>query len=277
MIQRILALSLYLFRSLPLSLSGLLYVLMALVFYLIFFQPGQRTPDVDYFILLIGVFGASLAFLVTLTVASRAHRASHLPLVVRLPSRPEYITAVGLASFLFAGTIQALLALVALAAARPQLTLLASLDIPPIWLAVNVLFITLALLASDLVTAGWSRVYIFGSLAVLLLLRQYLSAVTEGLAGVSRRLASTFLDAGVDALSSPFFAISNWLITSGQDIGSDAIGLIFWPFEAIINAVRVGAFSSTQALAPAVLLLYATVLYILAADLFAGKDLLMTE
>jgi len=38
-----------------------------------------------------------------------------------------------------------------------------------------------------------------------------------------------------------------------------------------------GFFDTTQALAPAVILLYATILFMLAADFFASKDLDFTE
>ncbi len=54
-------------------------------------------------------------------------------------------------------------------------------------------------------------------------------------------------------------------------------GLIFWPFSATANAIVNGSFTLVQALAPAIILLYATVLFILAATLFSRKDLYLTE
>ena len=72
MTQRIISLGLYLLRSITFSLAGLLYLLLGLVFYMIFFQPGQHTPDLDYFTLVIGGFGIATSFLITLSVASNA-------------------------------------------------------------------------------------------------------------------------------------------------------------------------------------------------------------
>jgi hypothetical protein len=43
------------------------------------------------------------------------------------------------------------------------------------------------------------------------------------------------------------------------------------------DAIIQGYFSAEQALAPAVLLLYATILFMLAADLFAAKDIELME
>ena len=63
MIRRIVALSRYLFASLLFSLAGLLYILLALAFYVIFFDPRQQTPDLDYFILIFGLFGLALSFI----------------------------------------------------------------------------------------------------------------------------------------------------------------------------------------------------------------------
>jgi hypothetical protein len=43
------------------------------------------------------------------------------------------------------------------------------------------------------------------------------------------------------------------------------------------DAVFAGGFTPSQALAPAVLLLYGSILFLIAATLFAGKDLDFTE
>jgi hypothetical protein len=53
--------------------------------------------------------------------------------------------------------------------------------------------------------------------------------------------------------------------------------LLFWPFKAVADATIQGVFNPTQALAPAIILLYAAILFMLAADLFATKDLDFTE
>ncbi len=53
--------------------------------------------------------------------------------------------------------------------------------------------------------------------------------------------------------------------------------LVFWPFRAMSDAVFAGGFTPSQALAPAVLLLYSAILFLTAALLFAGKDLEFVE
>jgi len=63
----------------------------------------------------------------------------------------------------------------------------------------------------------------------------------------------------------------------GTETLRQLFGFIFWPFHAISEAIFQGFFNPTQALAPAILLLYATILFMLAADLFANKDVDFTE
>ncbi|MGB3714915.1 MAG: hypothetical protein WA996_10855 [Candidatus Promineifilaceae bacterium] len=277
MSQRISALSLYLLRSITISLTGLLYILFALVFYMIFFDPRQQTPDADYYVLVLGLFGALFAFLVTLTVASRANRAVHFPFLVRLPSRIEYLTSVMLASMVFTLGVQFLLGLFAILANGPDFSFRQLMDIPPIWIAGNTLFMVLALHASDLVANGWSRVYVFGVLAVLLYFQSGLGLLADGIAGIFDRLGNAFLTQGWTSIANPAFAFSDWIVGAGSDLLQGLTGIIFWPFSSIANASASGYFSLSQALAPTLLLLYATILFVLAADLFASKDLYLTE
>jgi hypothetical protein len=275
--QRITSLSLYLFRSLALSLAGLLYLLLGFVFYMLFFQPGQSSPDSDYFTLVIGGFGLVISFLITLSAASRANKAFHFPLLVRLPSRVEYLTSVFLASFIFVGILQALVSLIALLAGGPELSLRQAIEIPPLWIAGNILFIVIALHASDFVAAGWSRVYVFGVLAVLLYVQSGLGIVGEWLSGLLNRLGNAFLAQSFELIATPAFTLSSWLAGGGSDKMASLFGLVFWPFRAISTATIEGYFTIAQAMAPAILLLYATVLFALAANLFAKKDLQLTE
>lgn len=277
MTQRITSLSLYLLRSIMLSLTGLLFLLLGLVFYMIFFQPGQRTPDHDYFTLVIGGFGLVTSFLITLSVASRANKAFHFPLLVRLPSRIEYLTSVLLASLVFAGVLQTLVALFAAAANGPEFTLQRAIEIPPLWIAIDILFIVIALHASDFVAAGWSRVYVFGVLAILLYVQSGLEIVGEWLSGLLNRIGNAFLTQGFEFLASPAFTLSSWLASGGSEELASLFGLVFWPFRAIAVATTEGHYTLSQALAPALLLLYAAALFTLAANLFAKKDLQLTE
>lgn len=277
MSQRISALTGYLLRSLLFSLAGLLYFLLALAFYLVIFAPGQRTPDADYYTLVIGIFGVSFAFLVTLTVSSRANQAVHFPLLVRLPSRPEYLTAVLFASLGFTLLVQTIVALVALVAGGPDLGIVDLLQLPPIWLAGDIMFIVLALHASDLVTNGWSRVYVFAILGFLLYFPRLLAPLSSWLADLTRSVGNAFLDQGWTALSDLAFSASAWFLGTGPESLGQLLRAPFWPFQAIGDAMLGGGFGWTEALAPAVILLYAASLFVMAAGFFSSKDLFLTE
>jgi hypothetical protein len=94
----------------------------------------------------------------------------------------------------------------------------------------------LALQASDLVTQGWSRVYVYGGL-VLCVIGQKVSHPTL----------------------------------------SQICGAVFWPFHAVADAVRANSFSPLQMLALVAILLYAAILWMLAINWFAAKDLHLVE
>lgn len=274
--RRIWVLSTFLLRRLFYSLSGVIYIIMALVYWGVFFPPQQRTPDFDNYFLIIGAFGAVITFLVTLTVASRANEAANYPLIVRLPSRVEYLTAVLLSAIIGAGMLQMIVAGLALiggpATLWPHI-----LEVPPVWLSTNILAAMLALHASDFVTAGWSRVYIFGLLAILLIGQSSGSTFFSWLGGRLNGISSSFRQQGWFEVADYFNRSAGWLITGGGDRLENALGFLFWPFRAVNEAVLNGYFTASQALAPAVLLLYATILFMLAADLFANKDLDFVE
>lgn len=276
MAQRIFTLTIYLFRSLLYSLPGLLYILATLVLWRVLFDPTQGTPELSYYTLVIGLFGAGVTFLVTLSVAGRAYRAANYPLLARLPSRVEHLTAVLGASLLFAVLLQLLLALLALFRG-PSLATVQALEIPPLWLAVDILAAVLALHASDLVTTGWSRVFLYSLLALFLFGRSLEGGPTSWAAQRAMAAAGWFLGHNLLGFSDLFMGIGRWLSSAGNSVVDQLFGLPFWPFEAMTEAIRSGAFTSAQALAPAILLLYAAVLFILAADLFASKDLFLTE
>ncbi len=270
--RRIWVLTNFLLRRLFFSLSGVIYTILALVYWAILFPPQQGTPDFDNYFLIIGAFGAGMTFLVTLTLASRANDAANYPLVVRLPSRVEFLTAVLLSAIIGAGLLQLLVASLALfrgpATLWPQI-----LEVPPVWIATNILASVLALHASDFVTAGWSRVYIFGVLAIFLFGQNSSSTLAPWLGARLNALSATLVQQGWFDLANTLNRAVSWLTTSGGDRLENVLGFLFWPFRAINEAVLTGYFNTNQALAPAVLLLYATILFMLAADLFANKDL----
>lgn len=273
MIQRISVLTRYFIKTVLFSLTGLFYLLLTLAVWYVLFNPQQQTPDVAYYQLLIGSFGAGMVFLVTLSVASRANDAQHYPFLVRLKSRVEFVTAVLLSSLFVTLIYQLLLALLALLNG-PHLTLGHLLEIPPIWLAPMIMTAVLALHASDFITIGWSRIYVFGLLAILLfgqgLQNESLSKLANG---VSRYAVSQgWLDIGMRLEN-----YGNSLLLVDDNMISRLFGFVFWPFKALADGITTGYFSANQALAPAILLLYATVLFLLAVDLFANKDLIFTE
>lgn len=276
MTQRILVLTGYLSRRLLWSLSGLMYVLVALVYWAIFFPPGQGTPDVENYMLVIGAFGAGMAFLVALSLAVRANEAAHASLLVRLPSRVEYLTAVLLSALITSGLLQFLVATLALIRG-PVEQWERFLEIPPLWIAVNVLFIVLALHASDFVAAGWSRVYVFGLLAIFLFAQSGGERMAPWLANRISSLSAAFVNRGWLSLATSLNQAAAWLRHDGIAVLGNVLGFVFWPFRAMTDAIIQGYFNAEQALAPAVLLLYATILFMLAADLFATKDMELME
>lgn len=277
MTGRIFALAFYLLRSLLFSLAGFLYILLSLAFYIIFFDPRQQTPDLDYFMLILGLFGLAISFVVTLSVASRANQAVHYPLIVKLPSRIEYLSAVFLASTIYGLMMQLAVAGVALLANGPDITARQALEIPPLWIAGDILLVVLALHATDLVAKGWSRVYVFGILGVLLYLQSGLGLLGDWLFGLFNGIGSALSERGLDSLARFFYDAATWLASDGSGLFERLFGVLFWPFRAIIDGVISGQFTLAQALAPAVLLLYGTLLFLLASSLFAHKDLLLSE
>ena len=276
MSRRLIILTGYLLRNIFFSLAGSIYIILTLAFWAIFFPPGQRTPDIDNYILIIGAFGAAMAFLATLTIASRAYRAENYPLLVRLPSRVEYITAVFVSAVLFAFVLQLLIAVLALIRG-PEANFGQLLEIPPVWISVNLIASMLALHASDLVASGWSRVVLFGILAILLIGQNLVDRLTSSLAAATAQLSGVMYAQQVLPIADGLGQVSSWLYGSGSGVLGSVLGVVFWPLRSIIDAVFAGYFTPTQALAPAVLVLYATILFLVASDLFATKDLEMTE
>ena len=275
MMQRVWILTVYFTKSLFFSLTGLILLILSLVYWVLFFPPGQGTPDVENYIILIAAFGAAATFLAALSLGGRAGRLENYPLLVRLPSRVEYLVAVLFSALILGVGLQLLVAALALIRG-PDLSGHA-LMIPPLWLSINILAAVLAMHASDLVTAGWSRVVVFGLLAVLLLLKGVTASPDSWLANRLFDASGVLLDLNFLRLSDLAADLGIWI--SGETMGalSRAAGVVFWPFQAMSDAVFAGGFNAAQALGPAVLLLYGSILFLIAATLFAGKDLDFTE
>jgi hypothetical protein len=276
MTRRILELSRYYIRDLAFSLAGLVFVILTFLFWALFFPPGQGTPDVENYIIMIAAFGVTLTFVVTLTIASRANRAENFPLIARLPSRVEYMTAVFASALLFSLSLQAMVAILALIRG-PEAGFAKLSEAPPIWIALDLLAAIMALHASDLVASGWSRVVIYGTLAVMLIAQNFVGRLNEWLTMLVGHLSSFFYGQQWNGFGDLFGRVTTWLSGAGEGLLSRLLNTVFWPFQAIADAVLSGSFTPMQALAPAVLVLYATILFLVAADLFASKDLELVE
>jgi hypothetical protein len=276
MIRRVLALAAYHWGDSFRSLGGVLLLILSAIFAYLFFINGGRAPDVDYYTLVIGSFGAAATFVTTITIAGRAYRAENAAWMARLPSRIEYLAAIWLAGLCAGLTLQLLVALIALLG-RPELTLVRVLELPPLWIAANIFAGVLSLHATDMVTRDWSRVYVFSVLLVFLFGTTGGDVFSRWLSGRARSLSSFFAGQGVLPISNGLGDVANWLVGDGLTTIGDTLGLAFWPFRAILDAAIAGSFTRAQALAPAFLLIYATILFMLAADFFAGKDIILGD
>ena len=108
MMQRVWSLTAYFTKSLFFSLTGLMLLILTLVYWVVFFPPGQGTPDVENYVILIGAFGATATFLAALSPSGRAARLENYPLLVRLPTRSEYLAAAILSAPILGGGRQLL-------------------------------------------------------------------------------------------------------------------------------------------------------------------------
>ncbi|RIK23823.1 MAG: hypothetical protein DCC51_02290 [Anaerolineae bacterium] len=276
MIQRILILTGYFVKNVFFSLTGLILLILSLAFWAILFPPGQGTPDIENYIILIGALGAAATFMTTLATSARAARMEHYPMLVRLPSRVEYLTAVFLSSLVLGLFMQLLVAGLALIRG-PELSVSHLLMIPPIWLSIDLLAVILAMHATDLVTAGWSRVILFGLLALALVLNSASSSPESWFPERLDDLAELFSRVNLMWFSDLAYSASSWAYDSPLSGLTRFAGILFWPFRAMTDAVLAGGFTPSQALAPAVVMLYGAILFLIAATLFAGKDLEFLE
>lgn len=277
MIQRILILAGYFSKNIFFSLTGLLLLILSLIYWAIFFPPGQGTPDIENYIILIGAHGVAATFLATLAVCSKAARMENLPALVRLPSRVEYLVAVLLSSLSLGLLLQLLVAGLALIRG-PEVTAARILSIPPMWISINLLAAILAMHATDLVTVGWSRVILFGLLAIALILNSASSSTsTSWFSDQLNALSDIFYRVNLMWFADITSGAAAWAFDSPLPAVANAAGVIFWPFRALVDGVFAGDFTPSQSLAPAILMLYGAILFLIAATLFAGKDLEFLE
>lgn len=277
--QRINALTFYLWRSLAVSPAGGLLLLGTFAFWLIAFNPRNGAiPDPAYFISLIGMLGAVLSLITTLIIAAIAYRQEHATLLARANSRVEVLAAVLAAALLFSGGLQIVFAAtVVLLPGGPSLRTARLIELPPLWWSLNLIIAVLTLHASDLVAKGWSRVLIFGTLVLLLFGQQVDSRMMNTVARQFRVISSWLFNRELGVVARPFSMAAGWLQVQGVAVFERWFGFAFWPFRSMMAAIRDGGYSYTEAIAPAILVLYATIFFLLAADFFATKDLHLEE
>jgi hypothetical protein len=241
--NRIWTLTLFLVRDFFLSLAGIAPLAAALAFGLIAFEYGM---DQAQFITVAGIGIGAICLWTTLLLASRANRATSYPLVARLGQRAELLAAVVLGGLAVTAVLGILITVANLLAGRLTLEFPSALWILPTWLALWLLVAALALPLSALVGRGGLH------LAGWVLFTALLVANDQ-----KPRLQAHRLD---------------WLVR--------AVTTILWPVSTLLRlaaGASAGIHDRSFFLALALTLTYAALLFGLATQLFADKDLLWTE
>ena len=238
--NRIWTLTLFLVRDLFLSLAGIAPLAAALAFGLIAFEYGMDQPQ---FITVAGIGIACICLWTTLLLAGRANRATSYPLVARLGQRAELLAALVLGGLGITALLAILITAANLLAGRLTLEFPSVLWILPTWLALWLLAATLALPLSALVGRDGSHLAGWVLFTALLIANDQKS-----------RLQAYRLE---------------WL--------TRAVTAILWPVNTLLTQASAGIHDRSFFLALGLTLTYAALLFGLAAQLFAGKDLLWTE
>ena len=258
--KRLWALVRYLLQDLFRSLTGMLVVVAALVFYLMAMVSVKGGVDRDYFALVIGGFFAILALVLAVVIADRAHQASSYLLILRLPSRTPFLAGVALAAIAVSGLLAVGVALLSIPRLVTPLTAGMVLDIVPVWASWLVLGAALGLHMSELVRRGWSRTLLYALLAFILFV------LNQRQSGVPVDLADRF-DWIPHIMPDP----ARWAWAT------KLVDVILWPISAAIRVARAGGYGVLESLAPGVLLLLAAAVFVLAGALFERKDLILPE
>jgi hypothetical protein len=120
-------------------------------------------------------------------------------------------------------------------------------------------------------------VVIYGTLAILLIGQSFIGRINDWLLSLTSNLSAFFYAQQFDSIAELIGHVTSWLSGAGESFFRSVLSIVFWPFQAIGQAIINGYFTPMQALAPSVLILYAAILFLVAADLFASKDLEMIE
>jgi hypothetical protein len=238
--RRIWTLTLFLIHDLFLSLAGIVPLAAALAFGLIAFEYGM---DQAQFMTVAGAGIGIICLLTTLLLASRTNRASSYLLVARLRSRAEMLVALVLSSLIITAVLAVAIAGVNLATGRLTLEFPSALWAVPTWLALWLTMSSLALILSALVGRDGSNLVGYLLVAGLLVANDRKAMLkSHGLSWLTR-----------------------------------AVTAVLWPMNTLLARASAGLHDRSYFLALALTLVYAILLFSLAAQLFVDKDLLWAE
>lgn len=238
--KRVSAMTLYLVQELFRSVSGLAPLSYALVFGLVAFEYGM---DQAQFITVGGLGIGALCLLTTLLLTSRANRAASYPLVARLRDRSELLTAAVVGGLGVTAVLALLITAINLLTGRLTLHFPSLLWILPTWGVLWLFLAALALTLSSLANRDGSQV--LGYILVV------------GMLVANDQQA--------------------WLTGKGLDWLVRAVRIILWPPSMLLSHATAGFHGRTYFLAMAATLVYAVLLFALAAQLLQAKDLLWSE
>jgi hypothetical protein len=237
--SRIITLTAFLIRDLSRSLAGIVPLAAALAFGLIAFEYGM---DQAQFITVAGLGIGAICMLTTLLLASRANRAWSYPLVARLHRRDELLASLVLGGLIITAVLAVLIAGANLLAGRLTLDFPSALWILPTWFVLWLLAAALALPLSELVSRGASHLIGFVLLTLLL---------------VSNDRKAVLVERGLELIAG-------------------FVAGVLWPVSTLLSRASAGVHDRSYFLALGSTLLFAVLLYWLALQLFADKDLLWT-
>lgn len=238
--SRIRTLTWFLVRELFCSPAGVIPLAAAMAFGLIAFEYGMDQPQ---FISVAGVGTGALCLLSGLLLASRVGRAWSYPLFAHLKRRSEMLAAIVLASVGITFVLSLFITAGNLLAGRLTLDFPSCLWIlltwPPLWL----LAAALALPLSPLTARAGSHLAGWVVLAALLVGHDQAARLRQG----------------------------------GMERVADAISVVFWPVTTLMARASAGVYDRSYLLALGLTMAYAAVLFVLASEAFADKDLLWPE
>jgi hypothetical protein len=250
----------YLVHDLFRSLTGLLVVVVALAFYLVAIVSVTGGIDRDYYALVIGGFFAILALVLAVMLADRVYNATSYLLIFRFSSRMPFLAGVALTAVGISALLEGVIALASIPRLNAPITAGMALDVAPVWAGWLVLGAALGLHMSELVRRGWSRTVVYGLLAFVLFI------LNQNQTGVPVELSHRF----------------NWIPNVLPDLGrwgwvTRLVDVILWPVAAAVKVARSADYTVVESLAPAVLLVVASFIFVLAVALFERKDLILPE